>query len=497
MTDTTKISKEILKRAKIALARQSFFDFCKIATPKFYKDDRTYLVNLCTSLEEFMDDNKQRFLVVNLPPRHGKSHTASNFVKWQFGTNPKLKIMTGSYNEILSSTFAKHVRDSIAEVKAHPDRITYSDIFPDTKIQIGDASAKMWRLSGSKEYNYLATSMGGTATGFGANCIIIDDIIKNAEEAYNEVQLDNHYSWFTNTMLSRLEGNDWKVILIMTRWAEDDLAGRLIQEFGNKVKVITHKALLDRKQKKMLCPAILSYKDYRLKTKSMNPDIVEANYNQAPIDVVGRLYPDLPTYDSLSHIPSEDVIMYNVTDTADTGKDFLCSVNFFIYDMKAYITDMVYTDEAMETTEKLVADLLYKGNVKDCDIESNSGGRGFARNVEKIIYEKYGSNEVIINQVSQSTNKESRILASSGWVSRNVMLPLDWQSRFNLFYREVTTYQKKGKNKHDDGVDVLASIYEKVTNSMTSQVSSLEEMGVIRNRFDSPYRYKGIGGQCI
>jgi hypothetical protein len=97
--------------------------------------------------------------------------------------------------------------------------IVYNNIFPHTKIKYGQASASLWALDGSSQDNYLATSPTGTATGFGANLIVIDDIIKNAEEAYNEIVLDKQWSWFTNTMMQRTEGDDWKVIAIMTRWA--------------------------------------------------------------------------------------------------------------------------------------------------------------------------------------------------------------------------------------------------------------------------------------
>jgi hypothetical protein len=113
----------------------------------------------------------------------------------------------------------------------------YSDIFPNTKIKYGEASAKLWALEGQEEKSYLATSPTGTSTGLGADIVIIDDLIKNAEEAYNELTLEKHWSWFTNTILSRLEGNDWKVIIVMTRWSENDLAGRLLQsEYKDLVK---------------------------------------------------------------------------------------------------------------------------------------------------------------------------------------------------------------------------------------------------------------------
>ena len=104
----------------------------------------------------------------------------------------------------MSTTFAKSVRDTIAEEKTQ-GVLSYCDIFPDTQIKKGDASVKKWSLEGSTQANYLATSPSGTATGFGAKVIIIDDLIKNDKEAYNEVVLQGHFDWFANTMLSRTE----------------------------------------------------------------------------------------------------------------------------------------------------------------------------------------------------------------------------------------------------------------------------------------------------
>ncbi len=139
-----------------------------------------------------------------MPPRHGKSRTIGCFVEWVLGNNQFEKIMTGSYNETLSTNFSKNVRNTIAEEKADRDRIIYSDIFPDVKIKRGDGAMNMWSLENGYN-NYLATSPTGTATGFGASIMIIDDLIKSSMEANNADVLEKHWSWFTDTMLSRLE----------------------------------------------------------------------------------------------------------------------------------------------------------------------------------------------------------------------------------------------------------------------------------------------------
>lgn len=98
---------------------------------------------MCNDLQEFYESNKpeDKILVVNMPPRHGKSRTAGKLVEWALGRNKNEKIMTGSYNEDLSSTFAKSVRDTIASEKTL-GTLVYNDIFKDTKIKYGESSAK-------------------------------------------------------------------------------------------------------------------------------------------------------------------------------------------------------------------------------------------------------------------------------------------------------------------------------------------------------------------
>ncbi|EEI10459.1 hypothetical protein HMPREF0348_3037, partial [Enterococcus faecalis TX0104] len=93
-------------------------DYCKLMASDFYKQDRVYLKELCNDLQEFIYDSEDNVLVINEPPRHGKSRTAGKFVEWLLGNDNQKKIMTGSYNETLSTTFSKSVRNTVQEIKA-------------------------------------------------------------------------------------------------------------------------------------------------------------------------------------------------------------------------------------------------------------------------------------------------------------------------------------------------------------------------------------------
>ena len=107
-------TRELVKQAKLELARREFFFYCHLKAPDFYKEDRKFLKELCKTLQDFYD-GQDEVLIINMPPRHGKSRTVGMFVEWILGKNKNEKIMTGSYNETLSTMFSKNVRNNILE----------------------------------------------------------------------------------------------------------------------------------------------------------------------------------------------------------------------------------------------------------------------------------------------------------------------------------------------------------------------------------------------
>lgn len=451
-------SPEFQREIKLELSRRDFWEYCKFTSPDFYKEDRDFLKDLANQLQWFIEEADEKIMVINLPPRHGKSRTATKFVQWLFGKlREQVKVMTGSYNETLSATFAKQVRDTIAEEPTLGVTV-FNDIFPGTRIKYGESAVQKWALDGSSQANYLATSPSGTATGFGCNIMIIDDLIKNVEEAYNANTLKKHIDWFNNTMLSRTE-NGFKLIIIMTRWCNDDLAGYILANFDNVVH-INYKAV--QEDGSMLCPGILSKEDFELKTKNMNKDIIAANYQQEPIDVKGRLYTTIKTYTDIPRDEKGNSLfkyILNYTDTADEGSDFLCSICYGMYEDSYYILDVIYTKDAMEVTEPATAEMLTRNNVGCAIIESNNGGRGFARNVERECKER-GNKHTNVKWFHQSKNKIARILSNSTSVMNNVYFPVNWQDRFPDFAMAILKYQREGKNAHDDAADALTGVYE-------------------------------------
>ena len=446
------------------LARREFFFYCNLTAPDFYKPERTYLVELCNAFQEFLEDPDEKVMIVNEPPRHGKSRTAGKLVEWVLGRDKTKKIMTGSYNETLSTTFSKNVRNSIQEIKADKYRPVFSDVFPGITIKRGDGAMNLWSLDGGYN-NYLATSPTGTATGFGADIMIIDDLIKSAEEANNETTKEKHWSWFTDTMLSRLEEGG-KIIIIMTRWASDDLAGRALEhyeEMGVKVRHISMKALIDEETHEMLCQEVLSYESYMDKVAAMGEDIASANYQQEPIDLKGRLYTSFKTYDKLPVDTNGNSLfegIYSYTDTADEGNDYLCNIIWGVYMKEAYVLDVYYTQQGMEITESETAKRFKEFAVNRSRIESNNGGSGFARNVMRISEEQLKNYITIIKWFHQSKNKKARIISNATWVMEHVLYPTNWMHKWPEYYKAMVRYQRDGENKHDDAQDCTTGVAE-------------------------------------
>lgn len=456
---------KIIQGAKIELARREFFFYCNLKAPDFYKKDRTFLVELCNELQDFVESDED-VCVVNIPPRHGKSRTAGNLVEWCLGRDNTMKIMTGSYNETLSTMFSKNVRNSIQETKADENKPVFADVFPNTRIKYGDGAMNLWSLEGGYN-NYLATSPTGTATGFGCDLMIIDDLIKSALEANNATVLENHWTWFTDTMLSRLEEGG-KIIVIMTRWHSQDLAGRVLEwckEKKKKYRHISMKALLDKEKKKMLCPQILSYKSYQDKISAMGEDIASANYQQEPIDLKGCLYTSFKTYEDIPRDEKGNPLfnsIMNYTDTADEGLDYLCSITYGVYNKEAYVLEIIYTQKPMEETEPAVAKMLYEYGVNKSKIESNNGGKGFARSIKRILSEEYNSNKTRVKWFHQSENKVARILSNATWIMDHVYYPKNWKDRWPEYHGAMMKYQREGKNAHDDAPDATTGIAENI-----------------------------------
>jgi predicted phage terminase large subunit-like protein len=393
--------------------------------------------------------------------------------EWFLGHNPNKSIITAGYNELLSSRTSKAVRGGIAEVSAGGNRLTFSDFFPGVKIKDGDAGVQLWALADS-HFSFLATSPGGTVTGIGATgLMMIDDLIKNAEEAFNERVLEENYEWYVNTLLSRCEIG-CKKIIIMTRWATKDIVGRLRDLEPGKWEIIEMPA--QNPDGSMLCEDILSKSEFEDRKTKTDPVIIAGNYQQAPYDSHDVLYPRFTEY-AFEALPKSGTIEAYV-DTADEGSDFLAGAVYKVYNNTAYILDLIYTQEPMELTEGRLALMLASNKAQTAWIESNNGGRGFARNVERIMRESANYGGCMVRWFHQSANKQARILSNATNVVTSVLFPVGWKNRWPEFSHDIQSLSRMAKWKNDDAPDMLTGIVEKSITGAKVSVPSKRPVGL-------------------
>lgn len=236
MNKQLEFSNEEIEAIK-ALARKSLVDFSIYTNPRYEPNWHHELI--AKELESIEDGSFQKdgnkILILMLPPRHGKSEESTiNFPAWYLGRNPDKEIITASYSGELAQDFGYKTRNLV-------DSDFYKDLFQ-VRLRADSQSKVKWLTE--EGGGYTSVGIGGAITGRGAHILVIDDPIKNREEAESELIRNKHWDWFTSTAYTRLEPGGI-VILILTRWHMDDLAGRILnnEELKKRTKIVKFPAL--------------------------------------------------------------------------------------------------------------------------------------------------------------------------------------------------------------------------------------------------------------
>lgn len=207
--------------ASRVLSRRRLLPFVKRLNDRY--DAGWVHEDICARLERFSDDvaaGKSPRLMLLMPPRHGKSELASkNFPAWHLGRFPDHEFIACSYNLSLAMGFSRKVKQII-------DDPLYQSVF-ETRLDNNNQSTEEWAVAGHRG-GYVAAGIGGPITGKGAHCLVIDDPVKNAEEADSGDAREKIWEWYLSTAYTRLAPGGG-VLIIQTWWHDDDLAGRVQQ----------------------------------------------------------------------------------------------------------------------------------------------------------------------------------------------------------------------------------------------------------------------------
>lgn len=416
-----------------------------------------------------------RRLVVTMPPQHGKSVGASTLLPaYLLGLDPDLRVAIASYSAALASKFNRRVQRVI-------DSEEYAAFFPDTTLKHGGKPPNCIRTADEAETvghrgGILSVGREGSLTGNRVDCFILDDLYKDAMEANSPLIRENCWEWYISVVRTRMH-NTSRELIVFTRWHDEDLIGTLmrrerfaelrawpqLEEAAGDCWLHLNLEALKASPPTEIDPrpagcalweerhsaALLEAK------RRLDPLQFECMYQGRPAAREGLLYgTNFAEYDTLPH---EIVRWGNYTDTADTGGDYLCSLCYAVDAVGGvYITDAVYTRAPMEITEGLVSEMLRESGTRQAAVESNNGGRGFARALQRL------APAVRVEWFHQSANKEARILSNSATVLHLVRFPRGWQQRWPELYAHLTTYRRTFRaNRWHDAADVVTGIVER------------------------------------
>jgi len=456
--------KELARRT---LARRRLLPFVS----RFVRNYKAGWVHkdICSRLEKFsrdVEDGKSPRLMLFVPPRHGKSEIASiRFPGWHLGHNPTHEIMVCSYSASLSMGFSRKVREMLRDK-------SYRNIFPDAKLNPDSQSVESWLTT--EGGGYMAAGVGGAITGKGAHILLIDDPIKNFEEANSMTTREAVWNWWTTTAYTRLAPGGG-ILVIQTRWHNDDLSGRLITQMEDAVElgedyfddweIIKYSAISDNDEKYRKAGEALHPDRYPIESlkrikSSLNPRDWASLYQQTPTLDEGayfrrdffRYYSDL---DGDKRKP--DLLnIYNTWDLALGQKevnDFTAGLTFGVDVMdNIYILDLVHGRmDAMEIVEKMI-DTYELWKPLAVGIERTHMQMAIGPFLNKRIRERKVFSMYLHEQMPGRRDKELRARSMQGRLAQGkVFFPRSapWLGKFELELLQFPT------GTHDDMVDVF------------------------------------------
>ena len=406
-------------------------------------------------------------------PTHNSEGSTRRLPAFVLGQNPDTKIAIVSYSATKARKFNREIQRII-------DTEEYRRIFPATSLNASNVAtiAGAWLRNADeceivgRAGSFKTVGVGGPLTGDPVDLLIMDDIYKDAKEAWSPRVRENISDWYDTVAETRLH-NHSRQLIVFTRWHEDDLAGKLLREQGaydpatnpRGWEVVVYPAIKigapteadPRQEGEALWPERHSLE--KLQTiRARNPHVFDSLYQQDPKPSEGLMY-DRGFQEYEYRPAAERVTRKAYVDTADTGADFLCAIVYDETETGNYIVDVLYTQRPMEYTEPALAEMLSRHSVLECVVESNNGGRGYARAVEQQC-RRMGNDRTHFKWFHQSQNKAVRIFTHSAAVQNLTYMPLGWQRRFPEFAVALTGYLKMGTNAHDDAPDALTGTVE-------------------------------------
>ncbi len=419
-------------------------------------------IDLCDRVQEFVEkptDKAYEIMIITTPPQHGKSTTLTETLcAWYLMRHPDHSVIQVSYGDDLAERFGKRNLEKVKE---------FGNIFG-VEVDPKKATSREFQIKGHKG-RMISKGIGSGLTGHSGHLIVIDDPIKNREQADSERTRDAVWDEFVNSILSRTQAGS-KIVLIMTRWHEDDLAGRILENMGDITTYVNYECEcesendpLHRKVGEPLCPEIGKGKEwletYKVSfTNESGMRAWEALFQGHPTIAEGNiLKKEWWNYYDPAKEPKFDQMVMSVDATFKDGErnDFVAISVWGKKENKIYLVKMI--NEHLNFTATLHKIRLLKAHyprIGAIYVEDAANGQAI---IQTLSHEILG-----IIAVPPDKSKEARVNAVSFVIEAgNVYLP----EGDPMTYKFVEQCAKFPNDKHDDMVDSMSMALYKLAYS--------------------------------
>lgn len=313
---------------------------------------------------EAVERGEIKRLMITMPPRHGKSMLASEFFPaWYIGRNPDHYAVMATYAQDLADDFGRKVKNQIEDE-------CYKAIFPGVTLADDSKSARRFHINGSDggyEHSisqrgaFYAVGIGGPLTGRGAHLLLIDDPVKNREDAESEIMRKKTRDWYTSTAYTRLMPGG-RIVLIQTRWHEDDLAGWLQKEHAHEGWVVLNLPAINENGK-ALWPEQYDIDTLEQIKRALPPRDWSALYQQSPSPDTGDYFKREWIHTVETMPPLENMSVYGASDYAVTsnGGDYTVHVVVGVdYEGRTWLLDLWRRQASSDIWVDAFCDLVRK-----------------------------------------------------------------------------------------------------------------------------------------
>lgn len=461
----------LLRRQEAALkSRESLMTFTKFTMPdpedpndatKSVYENQLHHDAIAAALEK-VEEGDIQFLILTVPPRHGKSELVSRRLPaWFLGRHPEQNVVVATYNDDFAMDFGADVRSIVRSSN-------YRAVFPNMRLQRGGTAKDRLQTTAGGMATFVG--VGGSLTGRGAHLLIIDDLIKDYEQARSQAFRDRAWDWFTKVAMSRRMGKKL-VVITFTRWHADDIIGRLTDpendyyspKMAEKIKIINLPAIADQDDPLGRAPGEPLWDRYGLdfleEQRMLDPLGFEALYQQRPSVADGILFrrENVQYYDPAMIDPSQ-LRIYCASDhavsTAQRADPTVLLRVGIDERNNIYLLDCFWKKAR---TDEVVEAMLSMGGAAPRPLVWWAEKGHISKSIGPFLRKRMAETETYFNvvEVTPAADKETRAQAISARMAMGYVWFPKGKSWTEKAINEMLSFPN---GNHDDFVDALAYI---------------------------------------